>query len=324
MNNETIETVEGNTGPTNLEDALRILREKDKTPATENVANTETDAEGAESQGYGSEHGEQHDGSVAQNDTEGELEASVSIEGSGDLGGSGDTVGAGETEASVGYGSDDYQDIQNKILESVRRQAAIAANEKFREEGIQKVTLTQLYQRDEETGRVTFHNPDDPDRPFENRAQAQAWVDSYNGQIEAEWVNYANQMQQQFANQTLPAMRLMSFAPVYDSMDQDTKDVFDLLIRNFGVTDSTGALIGYSCDLNAMYAQAREIAALKSGSASTGTTAGQVIEQAVNNPTGPALDATTSGSDTSSNKPVDPKDLNEAWKIVNKKKKENK
>lgn len=317
MENENIQESLEQVQPSNLEDALKLLRNKDKTPATENVENTGSNETGAEPQEHGSELGELSSGATAKNDIDEEQRTSISIEGSGELGGSADTTVEAAGEPEVGYESDEYQEIQNRIIESVRRQAAMAANEKFRQEGIEKVTLTQLYQRDEESGRVTFHNPDDPDRPFENRAQAQAWVDSYNSQIDAEWVNYANQMQQQFAQQTLPAMRLMAFAPTYDAMDARTQKYFDALIRNFGVTDSTGALIGYSCDLNAAYAQARELAAIDGGTTETtvANAAGETIAKA---PSGPALDATTSGSDTSGSKMDTPKNLNDAMKMINK------
>ena len=323
MENENIQESLEQVQPTNMEEALKLLRNKDKAPAQKDVDGPGSNEEGAESQEHGSESGEQHDGAVASYGTGAEPEASISIEGSGELGGSADTVVEATGESEVGYESDDYQEIQNRIVESVRRQAAMAANEKFRQEGIEKVTLTQLYQRDEESGRVTFHNPDDPDRPFENRAQAQAWVDSYNSQIDAEWINYANQMQQQFAQQTLPAMRLMAFAPTYDAMDARTQKYFDALIKNYGVADSTGALIGYSCDLNAMYAQARELAAIDGGTTET------VVSDAAGNPvaktpSGPALDATTSGSDTSGSGMKSPKNLNEAMKMLNKMKKEKK
>lgn len=320
MENENIQETFTQSEPSNLEDALKILREKDKTPSTENVENTGSNETGTEFKEHGSEHGEQLNGSGAQVSVEGELEASIQYGGSGEPGGSTDTIDDASGEDQIGYTNQDYAEIQNRIVQSVRQQAAMAANEKFRQEGIEKVTLTQLYQRDEDTGRVTFHNPDDPDHPFDNRAQAQAWVDSYNSQIEAEWVNYANQMQQQFAQQTLPAMRLVAFAPIYDSMDKRTQKYFDTLIRNYGVKDSTGAVVGYSCDLNAAYAQARELAAIEAGTteATVANAAGETVAKA---PSGPALDATTSGSDTSSGKIEAPKNLNDAMKMINKMKK---
>lgn len=319
MENEDINQAEIQAEPSNLEDAIKLLREKDQTTAAENVEDTGSNEAGTEVGGQ-----EGFAGSVGGEDTQDgsgiEHESSVQLGEPGEVGGSADSSFAAEAGNQVGYSTDDYRDIQSRILDSVRRQAALATNEKFRQEGIEKVTLTQLYQRDEDTGRVTFHNPDDPDNPFESRAQAQAWVDSYNSQIEAEWVNYANQMQQQFATQTLPAMRLVAFAPVYDSMNPRVQKYFDAIIENYGVSDSTGALIGYSCDLNAAYVQAQKLAAIDGGTevSETKNAGGQTI---ASTPSGPALDATTSGSDTSSNKPAEPKNLNEAFKMINKAKK---
>lgn len=309
--------------PANLEDAIKALRAKDAPVAPEDVEAPESDDQGTEHDEHWSEPGEQHNGSASPDGVGGESQASYESLATGEAGGSADTIGAAGTEYQGSYTNEDYNQIQQRIVASVRQQAAMAANERFRQEGIEKATLTQLYQRDEDTGRVTFHNPDDPDRPFESRAQAQAWVDSYNQQVEAEWVNYANQMQQQFASQTLPAMRLIQFAPIYDSMDQRTQRYFDAVIEDYAVKDSTGAVIGYSCDLNAAHAQAQRLAAIEGGAnvKEVQDAGGQTMAKTIANaPSSPALDATTSGSDTSAEKKESPKNLEDAFKILNKNK----
>lgn len=309
--------------PANLEDAIKALRAKDAPVAPENVEAPEADDQGAEPEEHGSEAGVQHNGSASPDGVGGEPQASYESLANGEAGGPADTIGAAGAEYQESYTNEDYDQIQQRIIASVRQQAAMAANERFRQEGIEKATLTQLYQRDEDTGRVTFHNPDDPDRPFESRAQAQAWVDSYNQQVEAEWVNYANQMQQQFASQTLPAMRLIQFAPIYDSMDQRTQRYFDAVIEDYAVKDSTGAVIGYSCDLNAAHAQAQRLAAIEGGTnvQTIQDGGGNVVAQAAPSaPSSPALDATTSGSDTSAGKQESPKNLEDAFKLLNKNK----
>lgn len=320
MENENINEVPVQTEPSNMEEALKLLREKDKAPAAENVEGTEANGSGAESEEHGSERGEQHGGSVAQDDLGAEQPTPVTNEGYGEPGGSADSIEQTDTTVS---GIADYDEVQQNLLQSIRRQAAMATNEKFKQEGIEKITLTQLYQRDENTGRVTFYNPDNPDIPFDNRAQAQAWVDSYNQQVETEWVNYANRMQQEYAQQALPAARLMQFAPTYDAMDERTRKFFDVIINPYGVKDSTGALIGFSCDLNAAAAQARQLAEIEGGQ--TTQSIPQTVDEAVDNvASGPALDAVTTGSDTTKGSSKEPKNLNDAWKMINQKKKGNK
>lgn len=320
MANEIVEETQGQANPANLEEAIKLLREKDSQTADENVAAAGADESGDQS-GEGLGDGAPQGRGDTQGSVEGELEASATSIPDGEAGGHADTSGEYTEESQVSH--PDYAVMQQNMIESIRRQAAQAANDKFREEGIQRVTLTQLYQRDENTGRVTFHNPDDPNRPFESRAEAQAWVDSYNAQVQAEWTNYANQMQQEYAKQTLPAMRLMQFAPTYDAMDDRTKKFFDVIINPYSVRDSTGEVIGFSCDLNAAANQAKQLAAIE-GSGNTASNPQQVEKAVENVATGPALDATTSGSDTSKPSDKAPKNLNEAWKLINKNKKEKK
>lgn len=193
----------------------------------------------------------------------------------------------------------------------------MAANEKFKELGIEQVTINHLYQRDDR-GRVTFQNPDDPDRPFTSRAEAQQWVDAYNSQVKQQWTQYAREMQQQFVNDTLPAVRLMQFAPVYDSMDAMHQQVFEQLIEPYVIKDSTGMEIGFNCDLMAAKAQADKLCETFGTSAKTVSQAPS--EQTV--PIGPALDMPTSGSSNPQNDPEVPKNLNDAFKLLAKQKKE--
>lgn len=208
--------------------------------------------------------------------------------------------------------------MMSQLAESVTRQAVSDTNKAFMENNVSKVSIGDLYQQDQNTGRVTFMNPDDPDRPFASRAEAQAWVDAFNKEYDAQWQSYAQNLRNKYMQDTAPAMRLMQFAPRYDAMDETTKAVFDTIIEPYSVKDSTGMLIGFSCDLAAAEEQAVKLAT-HFGPAATKPPEEPPIEPAA---TGPALDATTIGTGTSKTNDENPKDLNEAMKILNAKNKE--
>ena len=312
--------VQAPSQPADLAEAMRALRAQGDQAATADV-----DGGGAPEAGIGSP-----EGSVASPQPEGGegLEEpgldTASVEQDGGSGGSPDVLEPAaqvaehaDTYGSQGFTEQDYQDIQQTIAKSVTQQAAMAANEKFKELGIEQVTINHLYQRDDR-GRVTFQNPDDPDRPFTSRAEAQQWVDAYNSQVKQQWTQYAREMQQQFVNDTLPAVRLMQFAPVYDSMDAMHQQVFDQLIEPYVIRDSTGMEIGFNCDLMEAKAQADRLC-------ETFGTPAQTIPQTSSEstaPTGPALDMQTSGSSNPQNDPEVPKNLNDAFKLLAKQKKE--
>lgn len=317
---ETPDQVQAPSQPADLAEAMRALRAQG-----DQVAAADVDGGGAPEAGVGSP-----EGSVASSQPEGGegLEEpgldTAPVEQDGGSGGSPDVPepaaqAAGLTEVGDGSGftEQDYQEIQQTIAQSVTQQAARAANEKFKELGIEQVTINHLYQRDDR-GRVTFQNPDDPDRPFTSRAEAQQWVDAYNSQVKQQWTQYAREMQQQFVNDTLPAVRLMQFAPVYDSMDAMHQQVFDQLIEPYVIKDSTGMEIGFNCDLMAAKAQADKLCETFGTSANAVSQAPS--EQTV--PTGPALDMPTSGSSNPQNDPEVPKNLNDAFKLLAKQKKE--
>lgn len=184
----------------------------------------------------------------------------------------------------------------------------------FKENGINQVTINDLYQRDDR-GRVTFTNPDDPDRPFSNRQEAQQWVDAYNSQVKQEWNKYAVEVRDRYMQDTMPAMRLMQFAPIYDSMDSKAQEIMDQIIEPYQVKDNSGMVIGFSCDLNAAKAQAEKLCSMFGEKPQ----AQQQIQQAP--PSGPALDARTSGSSNPQNDVHEPKNLQDAFKMIKEQKK---
>lgn len=225
-----------------------------------------------------------------------------------------------ESDEGYGYTEVDYSQVNKNLMESATRQAAMDANRFFHQQGITKASINQLYQRDED-GRVTFINPDDPHNPFMSRAEAQQWIDAYNNQVDAEWRNYAQNLQRQYMNDTAPAVRLINFAPKYDALDNKTKQVFDMIVEPYTVKDSTGMEIGYSCDLDAALQQATRMVSVFGSSQAATQQQQQPVQKVA---TGPALDAVTTGSGTDKGGKAEPKNLADAFRMIQAEKHANK
>ena len=119
--------------------------------------------------------------------------------------------------------------------------------------------MNDLYERTSD-GRVIYHNPDDPNRPFSSRMEAQSWIDSFNGQVRNELKRRALEIRNEDADSILPSLRLMDFAPSYDAMNDAVREMFDDLIEGYEVLDSNGNVIGYNCDLDKMASKAERMA----------------------------------------------------------------
>ena len=320
-------TNENQTTPTSLEDAMRLVRQGNQQATDSSVGSTGVEQNGD----LGTEQQPQPSsiGSVSeQSETQNQLWNQTN-EAHGESGESNTTPGGYSDSSNVGQSGDpinpapryNYQEIGKQYIESASRQAVQAANEIFRENGIKKMSINDLYERDE-TGRVSFTNPDDPNRPFSSRTEAQEWVNSINAQIDSEWKKLASQYQRQYLEEIMPAMRLLQFGPTYEKMSKGEQDIFDELIAPYEVTDGDGNVIGYSCDLVAFGNVARNIYAKTGAAQQQGQGAAQTNQ---NIASGPALDATTSGSITSSNgKSEEPTNIQEAMIMLKSQKQDKK
>lgn len=240
-----------------------------------------------------------------------------------DIGGE-DPVGLGEDDAvDAGGYADGFDGIaveaaQRDLIKSVNEQATRYANQYFEEQGIRKFGMSDLYRRDEQSGRVTFENPDDPSRPFQSRAEAQQWIDAVNSEIDREWQRVARDAQQRYAEDAAPAARMLAFAKTYDEMSADEQDIFDELIAPYEVK-SNGKVVGYSCDLNRAHEQAVRIA----GRYAARNTAAGDEGQDRKEPSGPAMDMKSTGSEEqTAGKPEEPANLAEALAMYQKQKRQ--
>lgn len=207
----------------------------------------------------------------------------------------------------------DYSAFARGMVEEITKAAAQQATDYFKEQGIEKFNVNMLYQRDEHTGEVTFQNPDNPNRPFNSRQEAQAWCDAINNDIDNEWRRTATEKRNEILGQAMPAMRLLQFAPTFNAMSPAEQDVFDTLIEPYAVQNDYGQTIGYNCDLDAFATQARKIA----GKYGAQMQQMQQQQQPPAQPTGPAVDMKSSSSNAQPTQEItDPKDLSEAMKML--------
>lgn len=212
-----------------------------------------------------------------------------------------------------GYAGADYQALQDQLTAEVNRAAMQQAVAEYQRDGIRPITMNDLYQRDQSTGRVTYINPDDSSRPFSSRMEAQQWIDSFNSQLRQEIQTRARAVSRELSQQMAPARRLLAFAPTFDAMDAQTREVFDDLVEGFEVRNQQGEVVGYTCDLNRMAERARRMAEKygRKGGGSAGATRREEQRK-------PAEDLRSHGSAAARRKDPnrEPRDLNEAFEIM--------
>ena len=232
------------TEPVDLAQAFKMYNQADRAPAAVPVEETGSDeAEGGEL---------------------GSVDDRVSGDGGSSDSGEDATPGGAEGSEMPGGSADviepiDFNARKQQILKEIQQDALASVRKDFADNNIALCSIEELYNRDENTGRVSFKNPDDPTRDFQSRAEAQAWVDAFNKQVEAKFRQDVNKRQRELVTERAPMMRLIEFAPKFQALDSLTKDVLDDLIEPYTVRDSNGNPIGYSCNLDAALAQAQRI-----------------------------------------------------------------
>ena len=215
-----------------------------------------------------------------------------------------------------GYEGADYQALQDQLTAEINHAAMQQAVSEYQRDGVRPITMNDLYQRDQSTGRVTYINPDDRSRPFSSRMEAQQWIDSFNYQLRQEIQTRARAVSRELSRQMAPARRLLAFAPTFDAMDARTREVFDDLIEGFEVRNQQGDVVGYTCDLNRMAERARRMAEKYSRKGDgSGRVAGATKHESQRKP---AEDLRSHGSASARRKDPnrEPRDLNEAFEIM--------
>lgn len=289
--------------PANLGEAFTMLRQNQQAPAQEPVEDQGTEeADSTATVPVERAETATGDGSVQP-----------------DLGG---IVGSSEQNvdnAGVGGSSNDIEGFDSNaytrgLAQQIQEQAMAEANELFQKNNIKLFSINDLYERNDNTGEVTFKNPDNPNRPFQSRSEAQQWVNSMNDEINAQFKREVMKNRNRLAQQVEPTVKMVNFIPKYNAMDETTRDIFDDLVAPYQIV-SNGEVTGYSCDLDAVLAQATKFAK-KFGQPVTTAAQPADNQQASQPATTPALDMNAQGSsstDTAGTK--EPTTLGEALKM---------
>ena len=227
---EEEEDEEENNGPEDLAAAFRRVQSMDKEDPEDSVDDRGEDPEGDADDQDGEDDSEVDDGDVDD-----------------------------DRGSSALSGEIDYVAVKRGLIENLNKSAVAKAAKEFRDAKIREFQMNDLYERTSD-GRVIYHNPDDPNRPFSSRMEAQSWIDSFNGQVRNELKRRAMEIRNEDAGFILPSLRLMDFAPSYDAMDDSVREMFDDLIEGYEVLDSSGNVVGYNCDLDKMASKAERLA----------------------------------------------------------------
>lgn len=236
------------TEPVDLAQAFKMYNAANAAPAEQPVETGGTAEPVAEG-----DAGEQGSGEPEAPEGAGENQETVAPADDGD----GNDGSGGSTDVIEPV---DFDARRQEILRGIQGQAIQQVRQDFSKNQITPCTIEELYQRDEQTGRVTFKNPDDPTRDFASRAEAQQWVDAFNKQIEMRFRQEVNKKQQELVEANAPQLRLIAFAPKFEAMDKAAQDILDDLIEPYAVKDNNGNVVGYNVNLDAMAAQAVKIA----------------------------------------------------------------
>lgn len=297
------------TEPIDLAQAFKLLNKANKEDAAGAVEDAETEP-GSEAVYNGEDDGEEADdeGSSAPDYSEDDEYDD------GDDGGS-----------SVGIDAIDFDSRKQEILRNIQQQAMSEVRKDFKEQSIEYYSLNEITERDEQSGRVMFRNPDvqdarDPEYYFHSRTEAQNFVDSWNKGVDNEFRSAINKKQQELMQKSAPVIQLIDFIPKYEAMDETTQSVFDAIIEPYAIKDNQGREIAFNINLDAAARQAASIAK----SLNVAPSRRQAIEEtnSQSDADAPAFDM-KSGNGESADE-AEPKTLGEALKRIDGMRKENK
>ena len=292
--------------PQDIAQAFQMVRENNQAAAKPAEPEKQSIPDEAGSDGYidRGQEAQAGTGGIGDQDDGSQVAPEPAVgEGAGTLGG-----------PTAGVETYDYGSLQNNLIASLQMEAQQNVLKKFKENNIQVMDIGDLYERRED-GTVVFNNPDNPNRPFESREQAQAWINSMNQQIQNAYNQEVYKEQQNLYELARPSIALIQFAPVYDSMSEAAQNIFDDLIEPYSVRAANGDVIGFNCNLPAMARQALKIVDQYGIGKQTAPAQQQAPKQKT-----PAMDL-KSGSGSSSDEP-EPTNIAEAMALLNKRNKE--
>lgn len=300
-------SVSDTQNPASLDEAFRMLRQGDGAGASQDVQEPGTEGNAGSGAGEDANAG----GSTAPQQ---EPQEAVSPGQGAAPQGQPSQGGAGQAPVQQQQPTVSANDIR-VILQN---QAVNMTRKEFSDRDIRHITINDLYKNDEQTGRVTFINPDDPNRPFSSRMEAQDFVNAWNQQIDDEMRAYATEVYKQLQDDEADVIRLVEFNPTYQAMPPVVQQTFEALLQPYQTTNSQGQIVFPGADFNRLHQQAINIVQLN---AARGRQAQQSqAPQAQSQPHTPAVDL-KSGSSGAKKNDRPPRTLGEAMQRVNEEKK---
>jgi len=245
----------------------------------------------------------------------------------GEPGGLGDVPGTSGDEPAgddrgvfVSLGEQELQQYRDDLGKRVRNQAIDEIAKEFVKRGVRNkkgvlgatIEDSDICKRDED-GVPRFFNPE-TGREFTGdnpRRQAQEWVDDYNKELARVFNNACQEYERHLLDEASPSLKVMEFAPKYEKLDDIRRGMFDNVIEDYEIKDSSGKVIGYNCDLDkALALVERQIAMIQEYGRK------QKAQQPAAQPTGPALDMKTSSGAVPAGNATPPKSLEEAMERI--------
>lgn len=150
-------------------------------------------------------------------------------------------------------------------------------------------------------GVPRFYNPE-TGREFTGdnpRRQAQEWVDDYNKGLADAFNRTCQDYSQKLMSQEGGRLAIIEFAPKYKALDPVRRSMFESIIEDYEVTDKSGNVVSYSCDLDkALAAVNRQVKVIQERFSKQHQT------KPAAPPTGPVLDTpSTTGAAKGGTKP---------------------
>ena len=205
----------------------------------------------------------------------------------------------------------DYSAAANQLVKGIQQAAIAQVNNAYHKQGIRKFSVGDLIERKSD-GTVVFHNPENPNRPFASRMEAQQWVDSVNKDIDASFRREAGKAYQELMRQNESSIRLLKFAPKYNALSPEEQELFDDMVEDYGVYQD-GEVIGYSCDLDRVLTQVKRVMARMQPKVAKQKPAAKQASK----PRQPSMDMRGRGTGSNTAKREEPKNLAEAMKMYN-------
>lgn len=162
-------------------------------------------------------------------------------------------------EGMFGITEEDISKYEENVNSDIRNKAMREIAQEFIKRGVRNKNGTlgasledpDICKRDED-GVPHFFNPETKQefRGDNPRRQAQEWIEDYNKEISRAYNNACAQYEEHLKKEAAPAIAVMKFAPKYEKLDDIRRGMFDNVIEDYEIKDSSGNTIGYSCDLD--------------------------------------------------------------------------